>query len=95
MFKKRLMKGEDLVLKCSKIKSYDPLKWNYSRKVGKFTNEGLPEIEAASGERSSPGSFCSSNNFFYQHTSWYNLTIKAALRLAMSLDHYRENALYY
>ncbi|WMV17184.1 hypothetical protein MTR67_010569, partial [Solanum verrucosum] len=42
MFKKRLMKGEDLVLKCSKIKSYDPLKWNYSRKVGKFTNEGLP-----------------------------------------------------
>ncbi|XP_015161763.1 protein DA1-related 5-like [Solanum tuberosum] len=38
MFKKQLMKGEDLVLKCSKIKSYDPLKWNYSRKLTKLEN---------------------------------------------------------
>ncbi|XP_006338226.1 probable disease resistance protein At5g66900 isoform X2 [Solanum tuberosum] len=39
MFKTQLMKGEELVLKCSKIKRYDPLKkWSYSRKLTKLDN---------------------------------------------------------
>ncbi|KAK4712246.1 hypothetical protein R3W88_006759 [Solanum pinnatisectum] len=39
MFKKQLMKGEELVLKCSKIKRCDPLKkWSYSRKLTKLDN---------------------------------------------------------
>lgn len=38
MFKKLLMKGEELVRKCSKIKCCDPRKWNYSRKLTKMEN---------------------------------------------------------
>ncbi|KAJ8546131.1 hypothetical protein K7X08_018714 [Anisodus acutangulus] len=39
MFKNLLMKGAELVLKCSKTKCYDPLKkWNYSRKLTKLEN---------------------------------------------------------
>ncbi|XP_004232056.1 probable disease resistance protein At5g66900 [Solanum lycopersicum] len=39
MFKKQLMKGEELVRKCSKIKRCDPLKkWSYSRKLTKLDN---------------------------------------------------------
>ncbi|KAM3363558.1 putative disease resistance protein [Capsicum galapagoense] len=39
MFKKKLMEGEELVLKCSKIKRYDAFKrCNYSRKLTKLEN---------------------------------------------------------